>query len=132
MDWDRLLVEITTSDGEKVSISPCKRCGLPCKGEVSQNPNARPFQKALTGYCAECVVTHLLQFDLHDVVTMAIAQHGKQIFLSEPCQKQFAKLLKTGNSELPFEKISWQRLVDCWEMPFAEERGKGRKRKGRN
>jgi len=96
----------------------CLRCEKVCRPAKSKNPDAKPFRKALKGFCSNCVVTHfLLSIEpLRD----GIEKNGTGILHNPMVQKQFEAVLNAGESELPIEEINWNCVVDSWDLKWPK------------
>jgi len=94
----------------------CLRCEKLCRPAKSKNPDAKPFRKAVKGFCPDCVTTHFILSV--EPLKDGIKKNGTDTLLNPMFQKQFEAVLKAGNSELPIEEINWSRVVDNWAMPW--------------
>jgi len=103
-----------------MTITNCRRCGQPCQGRPPSNPNARPFQHALEGLCANCVVTEMLKNT--EPISFLLAESGPSSLLLPFIQEQYGEILKAGDSELKLEEINWQIVVNQWGLPFPKRR----------
>ena len=96
----------------------CLRCGKLCRPAKSENPDARPFRKALRGLCPDCVTTNFLLSV--EPIKDAIVKNGLGILQNPIMQKQFALVLEAGGSELQIEEINWNRVIENWEMSWPK------------
>ena len=105
---------------EQISIvkTACVRCGKPCTPGVSINPEARPFRRAQKGLCENCVVTSFLLCDDMEVLRNGLLRNGIEVLRNPTIQNQFAKILEVGGSELLFNEINWDTVINQWELPF--------------
>jgi len=106
-----------TEQTEQVKTS-CVRCGKACKPGESTNPEARPFRRAKKGLCENCVVTHFLLCDDMEAVRVGLLRNGIEVLKNPNIQKQFARMMEVGGSELPMERIDWDTVINQWDMPF--------------
>ena len=111
---------------EPMQTTTCQRCGKLCR-VGAPDPEARPFRKALVGFCLECCVAHLFQVPTPDnqalpsAYQMAVANGFRPEHLLLPhLQQQFRRMLEAGLSQAKFEDIDWPGLIEKWDLPFAE------------
>jgi len=102
------------------NISPCVRCGRPCRPGNSKNPNARPFRLSKKGLCGECAVTQFLLCDDMEPVRIGVLRNGVEVLREPAIQQQFAAILRVGGSELPAEDINWETVIEQWDLPFPK------------
>jgi hypothetical protein len=100
----------------------CQRCGKPCRAGVSSKPSARPFQKAMRGFCSSCVIAALLQ-DMNPDGGLGYALASSPDFTPEGLrlphiQELFKRVLEIGGSELPYGDIDWDEVIANWDLPF--------------
>ncbi len=100
------------------AIVPCRRCGDPCKTSPAGDPKARPFRKAKRGNCAACAVCIFFQSDDPDEgLGFALPPDFDPEGLRLPhLQKQFARVLIVGGSELTMEQIDWDKVISKWTL----------------
>ncbi len=98
-------------------LTKCKRCGCEAIAEITSQPNARPFRKALRGYCIPCVVVRFFQGDEENGIGFALPLNFDPQGLKLPhLQAQFARVLTVGHSELGIEQIDWDQVIAKWRL----------------
>ena len=98
----------------------CVRCHRPCQSGNSTDPEARPFRLAKKGLCPDCVVTHFLLCRDCESLRIGLLIIGIEMLRDPAIQKQFAKILKAGRSELPIDEINWDTVIEQWDLPFPK------------
>jgi len=109
-----------TGHKEVISPQPCVRCGKPCQPGENKNPAARPFRKAKKGLCGDCAVTRFLLCDELEPLRIGLLRNGIEVLKNPAIQKQFASILKVGESELPFNEINWDTVISQWDLPWPK------------
>jgi hypothetical protein len=112
-----------------IQIINCSRCGAPCKLATEATEEARLLRAATrsetSGYCVDCAATDFLQNQYpHLAKLIAGNPQGKQMLLDTRVQAQFARVMQAGNADARPDEINWGRVVDLWEMPFANRRAR--------
>src|ERR1035438_1859748 len=98
----------------------CRRCGVACAAQQPGKSNARPFRKAVRGFCAACVVCRFFQGDENTGVGHALPPDFDPEGLRLPhIQEQFARVLAVGGSELTMDQINWDEVIAKWNLPIA-------------
>ena len=110
-----------------IQVIACSRCGAPCTLATEATEEAQLLKAATrpetSGYCADCATTDFLQNQRpHLAELMASNPQGKHMLLDARVQAQFAQVMQAGHADARPEEINWQRVVDLWEMPFANKR----------
>lgn len=98
----------------------CVRCGKRCQAGKNKNPDARPFREAEKGLCVNCAVTSFLLCDDLEWVRISLEKNGVKILKIPAIQAQFADILAIGSSELSFELIDWDTVINQWDLPFPK------------
>ncbi len=114
------------------AIVTCLRCGDPCFACPEGNPIARPFRKASHGLCAACIVCECFQGDADFGLGFALPSGFEPEGLRLPhLQKQFARVLAVGRSELRMEDVDWDQVIQKWGIvgPSGGRRGRPRARR---
>ena len=96
----------------------CVSCGILCQPGKRGDPKARPFKGASKGLCADCAVTQLFLSADFEALRIGILKNGIEVLKEPPIQRQFAKILRTGQSDLQSEEINWDRIIAQWDLPF--------------
>ena len=98
----------------------CVRCGRLCQSGESGNPEARPFRRAQEGLCENCVVVQFLLCDDLEPLRIGLLRNGIEVLKNPAIQKQFAKILEVGGSELPMDRIDWDMVINQWDLPWPK------------
>lgn len=104
----------------------CPRCSEPCRvSDKPSNKRAVPLRFAKTvksGLCPNCAITAFIL----SVETLAygVSKNGTKILLDPNIQKAFGDLFVVGNSDADISEIDWKSVVENWDMPFPDRRGK--------
>ena len=114
----------------------CQRCGKLCR-KGTPDPEARPFRKAMAGFCLECCVAYMFQVETPDNVALPMAYKMALVGGFKPAdlmlphlQAQFKRLLEVGQSQGKYEEIDWPTLIEKWDMPFSTKAPKKKAPKG--
>lgn len=102
---------------ELLKTTKCQRCGDEGIASESSSPSARPFRKALKGYCTPCVVCKFFQDEGDRGIGHALPPDFDPENLRLPhLQEQFARVLAVGCSELLIEQINWDKVIEKWRL----------------
>ncbi len=108
-------------------LATCSRCGRLCKVGTPTHPDAQLLKKSAVpeGFCANCDTTRFLLSI--EPIAEAIARRGANILLDPRVRTQFALMMVAGRADADPTEISWQTIVDNWDLPFPKVRRRGRK-----
>jgi len=104
----------------------CQRCRQLCRPRKG-NPNSRPFRKAAEGLCVNCAVTEFLKTT--EPISGLLSGIGPEVLLRFDLQRQVGNIMSAGNCDASLSEISWQTVVDQWDLPMPKLR-RGITRKG--
>ena len=95
----------------------CLRCGDPGQSG-SGSESARPFRRAKCGFCTPCAVCSFFQDENenHGIGFALPLDFDPQGLLLPHIQRQFARVLEVGNSELTMEEIDWGKVIEKWTV----------------
>ncbi len=102
---------------ELTKFARCKRCGQLCRPGKG-NPNSRPFRKAAEGLCVNCAITQFLKETIP--LNNLLSSVGPDVLLREDLQQQVGNIMTTGNCDASLSEISWQIVVDQWDLPMPK------------
>jgi hypothetical protein len=95
----------------------CQRCGDECEASDSTKLSARPFKRARQGFCAPCVVCNFFQADGDQGIVFSLPLNfDPQGLRLAHIQRQFARILEIGCSELRAEQIDWDKVIEKWQI----------------
>ena len=106
---------------EFTGFARCQRCGQLCRPGKG-NPNSRPFRKAASGLCVNCAVTDFLKTT--EPICGLLSSTGPEALLNLAMQKQFSAIMAAGNCDASPSEISWQTVVDQWDLAMPKLRSK--------
>lgn len=103
-------------------MTPCLRCGVPCRIATEQAQNARLMRNSLTtdGHCVNCAMTYYIRFgDGFGLIPWRV--EDRRLFEYRGVQEAIERLLIVGNSDARPGDIDWSLVVKNWELPFENE-----------
>ena len=118
-------------------VTPCLRCGTPCR-RGTPDPKARAIRhSATTGFCPNCMITKFfLSIEvLRDQIEGTPARGdlvkarpglGPEIFLNADWREKVLRPVMRGllaATQMPEDAINWIEVVSNWGMPWPKGRG---------
>lgn len=102
-------------------LTNCQRCGVLCQVEGSRNPEAKMLRRSKEpkGICVNCAVHDWLRNTYP--CNMLLAQAGPKSLAYPHIQEQFAGLMRAGMSDAIPDEISWDLIIENWDLPFKNK-----------
>lgn len=140
-------------------VGSCSRCGVPLRVGGGPDPKARLLRLSATpeGYCLECAVTEWMfltppicfLFGKGDAVDPREAEYcrkqgwdkeldgpdspkrGPQVLLLPHVRESVRRLFVAGHAQASEAAINWNKVIENWELPFADHDKAAKRRKRR-
>jgi len=96
----------------------CQRCGVKVKFDPITNSNARMVRRSKVpkGLCINCAVHDELKH-LYPA-NLLLASSGPRCLALPHIQEQFSVILKSADSDADPSEISWDIVIENWDLPF--------------
>jgi len=96
----------------------CSRCGARCKVDPVAGSQAKMLKRSEIpkGLCISCAVHDFLRNTYP--VNLLLAQSGPRGLALPHIQEQFAGIMRSRLSDAMPDEISWQAIIDNWDLPF--------------
>jgi len=99
----------------------CSRCGARCKVDPKAGSKSRMLKcgSEPKGLCINCAVHDTLRH-LYPA-NLLLASSGPRCLAVPQIQEQFAGILEAHNSDARPGEISWNLIIDNWDLPFRHK-----------
>jgi hypothetical protein len=102
-----------------VEVVTCPRCAELCKITSDGSEEARLLRKTTDrkrGLCPNCAVASWLKAQ---PFAKPLLEDPSKLLL-KPLQEQFVAVMKAGKADMKPEEISWELVVQYWNLPFPK------------